>query len=331
MAPKTKPASVNEPPVAHFTYDPNNLTVVFNATESNDPDGSISNYSWTFGDDTAWFGKVVTHVYPMNGTYTANLTVTDNGGAKNSTEKELTVKKTVTPVVTSKPPKAVIKIVSIVDLTVSLSAENSNPAPGMTITSYAWTFGDGASATGVTTQHTYAASGTYTVTLTVTDSDGATDSAAVEVVVPTTPPTPGNPPTAVIKVVSVVNLTVKLSGEDSTPAQGTVISSYAWSFGDGTTGTGVSVTHSYAKNGTYKVTLTVTDRDGGKDSTSVEIKVSSTSPPPPPHPHPQGPPGLLHAIEIHEEKAVNNGGLKNSLNHLETNLDRWVSAHGISP
>ena len=139
------------------------------------------------------------------------------------------------------------------------------------------------------------------------------------------------PPTAVIKVVSVVNLTVKLSGEDSTPAQGTVISSYAWSFGDGTTGTGVSVTHSYAKNGTYKVTLTVTDRDGGKDSTSVEIKVSSTSPPPPPHPHPQGPPGLLHAIEIHEEKAVNNGGLKNSLNHLETNLDRWVSAHGISP
>src|SRR5512136_686098 len=130
LAPKTKPASVNEPPVARFDFDPNNLTVVFNASQSNDPDGSISNYSWTFGDDTAWFGKVVTHVYPMNGTYTANLTVTDNGGAKNSTEKDVAVKKTVTPVVTSKPPKAVIKIVSIVDLTISLSAEKSVAAPG---------------------------------------------------------------------------------------------------------------------------------------------------------------------------------------------------------
>ena len=48
---------------------------------------------------------------------------------------------------------------------------------------YAWEFGDGGTATGRTTQHTYAASGTYTVKLTVTDKDGASTVVEEEVVV----------------------------------------------------------------------------------------------------------------------------------------------------
>src|SRR3712207_7139656 len=40
--------------------------------------------------------------------------------------------------------------------------------------SYAWDFGNGATATGATASHTYAAAGEYTVTLTVTDAAGAT-------------------------------------------------------------------------------------------------------------------------------------------------------------
>ncbi|MDH3458376.1 MAG: PKD domain-containing protein, partial [Gemmatimonadota bacterium] len=50
--------------------------------------------------------------------------------------------------------------------------------PDGTIVSYEWDFGDGATGTGVSPSHTYAAAGTYDVTLTVTDNDGATDTQA---------------------------------------------------------------------------------------------------------------------------------------------------------
>ena len=236
LTPKSKPQSVNELPVAMFTYDANNLTVMFDATASSDPDGSIANYSWTFGDASEGNGKIVTHVYEKDGTYKANLLVTDNGGGKNSSSKDLTVKMTVSPA--KKYPVAVIQMEKD-GLRVNVSGAKSHAGDDATITSYAWTFGDGGSATGVTATHTYAANGTYTVNLTVTDSNGLTN------------------------------------------------------------------------------------------STTVSVKVAS--PPTPPPPTQNGPPGLLHAIEIHKEKANRNSGLQNSLDHLQGNLQKWLDSHANAP
>lgn len=73
-------------------------------------------------------------------------------------------------------------------LTVTVDASTSSDADG-TIASYAWQFGDGATATGVRPPaHTYAAAGTYTVSLTVTDDDGATGTVTAPVTVSTDPP-----------------------------------------------------------------------------------------------------------------------------------------------
>jgi PKD repeat protein len=64
---------------------------------------------------------------------------------------------------------------SVADLTVSVNASSSTDSDG-TIVGYAWDFGDGATATGVTAVHGYTQPGTYPVQLTVTDDSGATAS-----------------------------------------------------------------------------------------------------------------------------------------------------------
>jgi PKD repeat protein len=51
---------------------------------------------------------------------------------------------------------------------------SASTAPGSTISSYAWTFGDGGTGTGVKPSHTYTSIGDKSVTLTVTNAQGAT-------------------------------------------------------------------------------------------------------------------------------------------------------------
>jgi PKD repeat protein len=60
-----------------------------------------------------------------------------------------------------------------------------------------------------------------------------------------------------------------LDGTSSTDGDGT-ITGYAWDFGDGTTGTGPTITHAYGAPGTYSVMLTVTD-DDGRSNTSAQL------------------------------------------------------------
>jgi YD repeat-containing protein len=58
--------------------------IAFSASGSFDPDGTISSYSWTFGDGGSGSGATPTHSYASTGTYNVTLTVTDNLGAQAS-------------------------------------------------------------------------------------------------------------------------------------------------------------------------------------------------------------------------------------------------------
>ena len=83
------------------------------------------------------------------------------------------------------PPTAVIGFTSIavnVGAAIPFSGLKSTDPSGLPLT-YAWQFGDGATATGPAPTHTYTALGTDTLTLTVSDGFGGTSTATAQVTV----------------------------------------------------------------------------------------------------------------------------------------------------
>lgn len=76
-----------QPPTPQKIYSPLyphvGDTIIFDASQSYDPDGTIETYSWNFGDGTPIVVEtdpIATHIYTSLGTYIVTLTVTDNDG-----------------------------------------------------------------------------------------------------------------------------------------------------------------------------------------------------------------------------------------------------------
>ena len=86
----------NSSPTASFAFSPTNPEpnepVQFDATSSTDSDGTISSYSWNFGDGSTGAGDVVNHTYSSPGRYTVMLTVADDDGATDNTTKTVNVR-----------------------------------------------------------------------------------------------------------------------------------------------------------------------------------------------------------------------------------------------
>ena len=83
-------------------------------------------------------------------------------------------------------------LTGIAPLNVSFDASGSTDADG-SIVAYAWNFGDGATASGATANHSYSAPGSYLARLTVTDNLGASNSATTTIQVNADlPSAPGN-------------------------------------------------------------------------------------------------------------------------------------------
>ncbi|MGY1809583.1 LamG-like jellyroll fold domain-containing protein [Blastococcus sp. SYSU D00669] len=84
----------NTPPTAAFTATVNGNTVSTTST-STDPNGTITNYVWQWGDGTpnttGANATTATHTYAAPGTYTVRLTVTDNATATGTTTQSVTI------------------------------------------------------------------------------------------------------------------------------------------------------------------------------------------------------------------------------------------------
>ncbi len=185
----------NTPPTASIAASPTTgsipLEVDFDGSGSTDADNDPLNYIWSFGDNTSATTATpyISHVYPDQGSYTATLTVDDGRATSTPATIVINVNPASSGDPATPPTKAVITTDSTTGtapLAVSFDGSGSIPSNANgSIVQYAWDFGDGTTASGATTRHTYAA-GTYTATLTVTDSSGGQGQATVTITVTAT-------------------------------------------------------------------------------------------------------------------------------------------------
>jgi len=261
--------TVREYPVAVFTYSPVSPVVgqlvTFNASLSTPEGGTITSYSWNFGDSNVTSGnyKIMSHAYAAFGTYNVTLTVTDSESLTDTAWALILVRGYPVAAFTWSPERP------LVNQTVTFNASLSTPEGG-TITSYRWNFGDGTNGTDEIANHAYATTGNYNVTLTVTDDENLIDTAWAVVTVIKYPEafflyTPALP---------LVNETVNFDASLSTPNGGTIVS-YRWDFGDGNITAVIipTITHVYKTFGTYTVTLTVTDSENLTDTARAYVRV----------------------------------------------------------
>jgi len=86
---------INLPPMANFTYSPTfpyvGQAVTFDASGSSDIDGTIVSYEWDFGDGSTGTDVLTLYTYESAGTFTVTLTVTDDLGATDTLQQEITI------------------------------------------------------------------------------------------------------------------------------------------------------------------------------------------------------------------------------------------------
>ena len=246
-------------------------TVTFGAAAT-DPAGALDPLSWTwdFGDGTTGSGPAPTKVYADDGVYTATATVTDGDGGSASGTTTVTIDN-VAPAVGS----IVHDAPQAETVTISFSVSASDVAGAADPLTYAWDFGDGVPGSGSSTTHAYGDDGSYTATVTVSDDDGGSTSTSATVVVTNTAPTL----TALVgDTAGLVGQTLSFAASATDPAGAADPPTFAWDFGDSTTGSGASVSHPWLTPGTFTVSLVVDDGDGGTASGSLGVTITNPGP-----------------------------------------------------
>lgn len=239
------------------------------ADSSSVAEGGIAAWAWDFGDPASGAQNSSSqaspsHIFSQPGTYLVRLTVTSDNGCQDEM---------IRPVVVDPVPDADFTFSNVCQGLPNVFIDASTIAPGGTIATYVWDFGDGsAPASGTNVSHVYNTYGYYNVTLTTTSDNGCTDNFTKTVFV--------NPnPEADFQVLSACQDSVVFASTASTVA-GSLdhISTHLWNFGDpgsgaANTSTSPNPVHVYANAGVYTLTLTVTTQNGCTDLVQREVTV----------------------------------------------------------
>jgi PKD repeat protein len=289
--------TANQPPVAviadiEVTEGRAPFTVQFDGSPSYDPDGSIVEWRWDFGDGPPVYQVQPEHTFTTEGQYVVTLRVTDDGPSNPPRWAEDTVTINVLPESTNRAPVAMFTAdpeSGLAPLSVQFDSSQSSDPDSDQVT-YQWYFGDtdivgGGQSTQPNPLHTYNTPQTATVTLEVTDipqeigADPLTSFYQVQIEVTEIT---NLDPIAVIAM-DVDNgqppLVVTFDGTGSHDDDGNIVG-YSWDFGDLQTAFGHTVQHTYNTVGVFEVKLTVSD-DGDPPATgeiTAEVVVGNTRP-----------------------------------------------------
>jgi PKD repeat protein len=159
-------------PTAEFTISNSNpnvgQTVSFTDTSVPGSTGTITQWSWKFGDSGTSSIQNPTHSYSTPGQETITLTVTDFNGKTSTATHTLTVSDYASPTASFTFAPTAPNVGSTVTFT------DTSTAGSGTINRWSWSFGDGGTSTVQNPTHSYSSSGQQTVSLTITDSNGKT-------------------------------------------------------------------------------------------------------------------------------------------------------------
>lgn len=247
--------------------------MTFDASDSqvNSP---IVKLEWELGDGSTANELIITHAYDEPGNYVISLRLTDENGLEGTALKQVQIE----PATSPNPPVAVIEAPTSAEVGQNIIFDGSASQSDHNLASFTWDFGDGSQAAGAIVQHKYSQAGLYEATLTVVDDQGSSASSTTEIEI-LSPATPEMPPVASIAAPAGATVGEMITFDGSNSMVAGPVVSYTWDFGDGTQGSGITVTHTYASPDTYPVTLTVSNETGA-DITGVQIVILPAQPTP---------------------------------------------------
>ncbi len=136
-------------------------------------------------------------------------------------------------------------------------------------TSFRWNFGDNSTGSTANPAHTYNNEGDYTVKLVASNAEGCSDSVTKASYIRIHRPTiqlNASPPEGCLPFNTTFNANI---------INGGAVTGYLWDFGDGTTSTATSPSHTYTVEGAYNVKLIITLAGGCKDSSTIPVRAGN--------------------------------------------------------
>lgn len=245
-------------PTANFSATNNNsCTLPLSVTFTNASSGGVS-YQWDFGNGTTSTATNPSCTYTSAGSYTVRLITTNVAGCSDTMIKVAFVN-------IGSLTAGFTKSTSTTCTNNSVSFTNTSiPGPGVST----WYFGDGTSFTGTNANHAYSTAGTFTVKL-VVNYNNCSDSTTQTIVV-------NQGPLTAFSANNLVGCTVPFTTQFTNATTGA--SSYLWIFGDGTTSTATSPSHTYTAMGVYTVKLIAFGANGCNDTLTKTNYINITLP-----------------------------------------------------